>query len=166
MAVGRLIVITPPESAQAPPSEAPREPTAEYASLEAVRDTIAAIVRSAAGVADTAIHLRREPVQFKYHFAAGFGAGWAFHIVVNDTSACPNERVRDALSADGWIQDYDYTADGPDGEDMAFVTRRYLCVIEAQWDGGDDVDTTYVPRPGCQVTVTCVLRRADDVWGE
>jgi hypothetical protein len=49
---------------------------------------------------------------------------------------------------------------------MGLVSRRYLCVVEAQWDGGDDVDTTYVPVPWCTLTVTCVPRRLDDVVGQ
>ncbi len=157
-------VATPsPESMPSETTPPPPEPTAHYASIEAARDTIESILRHAVSAADTAIHFRREAVTFKYHYAPASARGWAFHVVVNDTSSCPSTALQQALVAAGWVEDYGYGADGTDGEDMGYVCRQFLCVVEAQWDGGDDSDTTYVPLPGCKVTATCVPRRADDV---
>jgi hypothetical protein len=141
----------------------PPEPTAIYASLDAVRDTVETILRRAVSPADTAIHISREAVNFKYLYAPATASGWAFHIEVNDTSGCPQAYLERALLASGWAPHYGYQADGPDGGNMGFVSKNYLCVYEAEWDGGDDSDSTYVPAPGCKVTVTCVPRRADDV---
>jgi hypothetical protein len=45
---------------------------------------------------------------------------------------------------------------------MGFVTTRHLCVVEGNWDGGDDSDPSYAPEVGCEMTVTCVPRREDD----
>jgi hypothetical protein len=42
------------------------------------------------------------------------------------------------------------------------VSQNFFCLVEGQWDGGDDTDESYEPEPGCQVTVTCVPRRLDD----
>jgi hypothetical protein len=145
------------------PEPAPAEPTADYPSLEATRDSMEALVRRLVAPGDTAIHVRRERVTFEYAYARAKARGWASHVVVNDTSACPNSALEDALTAAGWIPDYDYQADGTDGGDLGFLSRHALCVIEARWDGGDDSDTTYVPVPGCTVTLTCVPRRRDDV---
>jgi len=145
------------------PEPAPAEPTADYPSLEATRDSLEALVRRTVALGDTAIHIRRERVTFDYIYARARTRGWAIRVDVNDTSACPNSALEDALTAAGWIPDYGYQADGTDGEDLGFLSRRALCVIEAHWDGGDDSDSTYVPPPGCTMTVTCVPRRRDDV---
>jgi len=161
--VARVYTLSPPESTIAPNRT---EPTAEYPSLAAARDAIEAILRRAANPADTAIHFGREAVTFRYRFASASAAGWAVRVVVNDTSACPHEKLIEALPAAGWVDDYGYSADGADGTNMGFVCRQFLCLIEAHWDGGDPTDSTYVPLPGCEVLVTCVPRRADDVRPE
>src|SRR5262249_24365272 len=91
MVIGRFI--SPPDSAQAPVELDTSKPTAEHASLEAVRDTIEAILRRSVSLPDTAIHFRRERVKFDYHWARGSGAGWAFHVIVNDTTPCPQDKL-------------------------------------------------------------------------
>jgi hypothetical protein len=139
------------------------EPTAEFESLEAVRDSIESILRRSMSPADTAIHFSRGSVSFRYHYARVRTPALAIHVVVTDTSMCPQTLLADALTRSGWIPNLGYQADGTDGEVMAFVTRTFMCVVEGEWDGGDDTDSTYVPAPGCKLTVTCAPRRADDV---
>ena len=107
--------------------------------------------------------MKGSPARFAYWYLADSVDGWAFHIAVIDTSECPDVRVERALEAAGWAPAQGYAADGDDGGAMGFVSKRYLCVVEGRWDGGDPTDSTYVPRPGCEVTVTCVPRRQDDV---
>jgi hypothetical protein len=139
------------------------QPTVDYPSLDVARDSIGALVRRCLNPADPAVRVSMGPARFKYWYAADSADGWAFHIVVTDTSECPNERLQNALTTAGWAPLYGYSADGPDGGILGLVSRRFLCVVEGQWDGGDDSDSTYVPAPGCEVTVTCVPRREDDV---
>ena len=138
------------------------QPTARYASLEAVRDSIGAIVKRCVSRADTAVHVSREAVNFDYLYAKATAPGWAFHITVNDTSSCPDEFVQKALTDAGWVESFGYSADGPDGSNMGYLCRNFFCLVEGQWDGGDDADPAHVPAPGCTVTVTCVPRREDD----
>jgi len=161
--VPHLFVMAKPETIRSYVEPPPSKPTAVYGSLEAVRDTVGEMIRRTTAPRDTAIHVTRELVSFTYHYAPTTVKGWMYHIVVTDTTACPNEAIGDLLTKAGWVPDYGYSADGTDGSDMGYVTATYLCVIEAQWDGGDDTDTTYVPPPGCEVRVTLVLRRQDDV---
>ena len=165
IAVIRAFTMTPRETLRTPPSEEPppAEPTARYASLNAVRDTVEAILMRALPLGNPAVHWSREPVQFRYHYANATTVGWAVHVTVTDTTDCPNTALEHGLEAAGWAPHWGYGADGADGSDMGYVTREYLCVIEASWVGGDESDTTYVPPPGCEVTVTCVPRRMDDV---
>ena len=141
----------------------PPEPTAEYPSLEVVRDTVLAMVRRAAAPGDTAVHVGCGPTMFKYLYFPDSASAYAVHVVVTDTSSCLDSEVAKALESAGWVPSYGYSADGPDGTVMGFVTKDYLCVIEGHWDGGDDSDSTYVPAPGCEMTVTCVARRQEDV---
>lgn len=139
------------------------QPTIDYSTARIARDSIESMVRRSVGPANSAIRVSGGPVRFKYLYAADSVDGWAFHIDVTDTSACPDSRVQSALREAGWAPSYGYSADGPDGSVMGFVSKRFLCVVDGHWDGGDDSDSTYLPEPGCQVTVTCVPRREDDV---
>lgn len=139
------------------------QPTASYVTLEAARDSIGAIVSRCTSHADTAIHVSREPVTFEYLYAKATAKGWAYHIVVNDTTACPNEAVGKGLTDAGWVEYFGYSADGPDGSDMGYISKNYFCLVEGTWEGEDGTDESYVPPPGCKVTVTCVPRRKDDV---
>ena len=113
---------------------------------------------------DTAVHVRTTWAWFDYLYARPHARtrAWAIEVVVNDSTTCPNDAIGDSLAAHGWAREYDYQADGPDGETSAYVSKRLLCVLAAQWDGGDDSDSTVVPVPGCRVVITCVPRRADD----
>ena len=36
-------------------------------------------------------------------------------------------------------------ADGPDGTSQLYLKNRLMLLLTAQWDGGDDSDTTYIP---------------------
>ena len=63
----------------------------------------------------------------------------------------------------GWTPaDSLYSADGPDGSLRGFLKAPVLCVRESRWDGGDDSDSTYVPKPDFTVQVRCAPHRADD----
>jgi|SRR5712671_3866 len=158
MAAGRPVSGS---AADIPPEQAP-VPTVGYASLEAARDSIGAIVSRTIGGADTAFHVSRQAVTFDYIYAKAKAHGWALHFAVTDTSDCPMTAVQKAILAAGWVEDFDYMADGTDGSDEGFVCRNFFCYVEGRWDGGDDSDSTYVPKPGCELTVTCVPRREDD----
>lgn len=153
----------PSDTVQLSPETSPPAPTVEYPSLEAARDSVLAIVRRALPRGDTAIHLSVGPARFKYWYLPDSASGYAVRVVVNDTTFCPVEEVARALTAAGWGYHSGYSADGPDGTVMGFETRKYVCIIEGRWDGGDDSDPTYLPAPGCEMTATCVPRRTDDV---
>ena len=166
-AVVRAFSTAAPETIHLSPSLASEQehaqPTIDYATFEVARDSIGAIVRRAVNSANPAIRMSGGPVRFTYWYVADSADGWAFRIAVADTSECPNEPVGSALQAAGWAPNYTYSADGPDGSVMGFVTKRFLCVVEGHWEGGDGSDSTYVPPPGCEATVTCVPWRGDDV---
>ena len=67
----------------------------------------------------------------------------------------PVDLVRQTLMAEGWQQDLQYSADGPDGTLLRFSKADVLCIIRGRWDGGDASDSTYVPSDVYQVTVLC-----------
>jgi hypothetical protein len=157
-----MFMFAAPETVHLNPEPPPPQPTAEYASLGAVRDSIGALLRRVVDPADTAMHVSLAPVMFTYWYVADSTAGWAFHVVVTDTSDCPNASIEKGLVAAGWVPSYGYVADGADGGEIGYVSREYFCLIDARWDGGDDTDSTYIPAPGCEVTVTCVPRREGD----
>jgi hypothetical protein len=161
--VVRAFVIAAPETIRLFPEQPRPEPTAEYATLESARDRVLALVRRAATAGDTAIHVSTGSARFKYWYLPDSATGYAIHVAVTDTSECPVTEVETALATEGWVQHNGYSADGPDGTVIGYVTERYLCVLEGRWDGGDDSDSTYVPTPGCELTVTCVPRREEDV---
>jgi hypothetical protein len=163
--VARVLVMPAGGSASEPATGGPPllsgVPTAAYASLEAARDSIGAIVSRSFSHADTSIHVSREAVTFDYVYAKTKTPGWAFHVVVTDTS-CPFMSIQKALTAAGWVEHYGYTADGADGSNAGFLCLNFFCLVEGTWQGEDGSDSTFVPEPGCQVVVTCVPRREDD----
>jgi hypothetical protein len=133
-----------------------------YASLEALRDTLERLVRASVNTANRAVRVSRDTVTFQYIYARAFAPGYVVRVVIDDHTPCPAEAIGKALQARGWVLDHGYDADGPDGTGFGLLARDFFCLIEGSWDGGDDVDTSYVPRPGCTVTATVVPKRADD----
>ena len=156
-----MIARLPADTIRLAPEEPAREPTARYVSLEAACDSVEYILRRAVAGVTRVTLAPRAPTKFRYWYANAEGAGLSFQIEASDS--CPNEAIEQGLRDSGWVENYGYGADGPDGSTLGFVSRDFLCLIEATWDGGDDSDTTYVPQPGCQVRITCVPRRSDDV---
>jgi hypothetical protein len=65
------------------------------------------------------------------------------------------DELRKWFLAHGW-RNAPYSADGPDGTMFGLFREPDLCLVAGHWDGGDDTDTTYVPRPGDELTVQCV----------
>lgn len=57
------------------------------------------------------------------------------------------------LAAMGWKASME--ADGPDGTFYQVNRQDVFCVVEGQWDGGDDSDPAYVPASKLQITVKC-----------
>ena len=144
----------------APPP--PPRPTEAW-TLEEFRDSALTMVRGAITPGDTSVHVRVEPTEFHYWYVPDSAAGYAIHaLVTRDSTSCLLGEMERALALRGWSMHHGYTADGPDGSALGFVKSRFLCVVEGSWDGGDDSDPTYVPAIGCEMTVTCVLRREDD----
>ena len=52
-------------------------------------------------------------------------------------------------------------ASGPDGDAMAYSRGGAACAVSGSWDGEDDADSTYVPKPGFTIEVTCIADRPD-----
>jgi hypothetical protein len=142
------------------PEPPAREPTSQYPSLDAACDSVESILRRAVAGVTRVTLAARQPTTFQYWYARAEASARSFEIEAADS--CPNEAIEEGLRAAGWVESYGYGADGPDGSTLGFVSRDFLCLIEATWDGGDDSDTTYVPQPGCRVRITCVPRRVDD----
>lgn len=68
----------------------------------------------------------------------------------------PDQQVRTVLPVSGWLEDYDYGADGPDGTAFALRKDTVLCQFRAMWDGGDITDSTYVPDPRYELVARCM----------
>jgi hypothetical protein len=62
----------------------------------------------------------------------------------------------------GWVmRPALFSADGPDGSSVAFSRTGVACIVRGTWDGPDDSDSTYVPKPGFAFEVTCLRDRPD-----
>ena len=120
-ALARAFVMTPRETSLTQPAPPPPEPTAHYASLEAARDAIDAMLRGTVSTADTAIHFSRKAATFDYIWVKASARALALSIVVNDTTACPHDALMNTLRAAGWVDDWHYSADGDDGTQMGLV---------------------------------------------
>lgn len=78
---------------------------------------------------------------------------------VNDTTDREVEltdRLWNWFETRGWMQVLTCSADGPDGTLFGVARDTTFRIVVGRWDGGDDADSTYIPRPGSEVTVTCV----------
>jgi hypothetical protein len=66
------------------------------------------------------------------------------------------------LEQSGWKRRENlFWADGPDGEAFAFSRGRAACIVGGHWDGEDDSDSTYVPKPGFEIEASCFRDRPD-----
>ena len=64
-----------------------------------------------------------------------------------------------AFTAAGWAPVTHMQADGPDGTVFGMVSITALCIVQGEWDGGDDADSTHVAGDWWRLRVEC----GDDV---
>lgn len=160
----------------------PPEPRASYGTFPAASESVAVLLRrTLGGCADSALWTRGR-TSFLYRDKLTLGRAvtgqryWFIEprsksvsvpsLVVHLTTTradCPGDvTLRESLAATGWVENFHYSADGPDGTDFAFSCREALCQVEMLWDGGDDSDSTVVPQPGYSLVLTCVPRPRED----
>ncbi|HKQ58138.1 MAG TPA: hypothetical protein VJY35_09740 [Candidatus Eisenbacteria bacterium] len=65
------------------------------------------------------------------------------------------------LNRSGWRSDEECSTDGPDGTFWGMRRAGVRCLVRGLWDGGDAMDSTYVPAPEYQVIVDCLVDRVD-----
>lgn len=156
------------------------DPRVGYGTFAVACDSVRALTRAALGAwADSARwSLRREPFTYrdrpKLSRSTRGDRFWTLEDrdstvlclrleLENHVQGAPGSAaLGKALERAGWVMDDQYDADGPDGTVFALVCREALCLIEGQWDGGDDSDSTYVSAPGETVLLRCVPRPAHD----
>jgi hypothetical protein len=106
-----------------------------------------------------------DSVTFSYEWARVTAPGCRVQAAGADTAARNGivGTIDAALEHAGWqAADSLYMADGPDSSMRGFLRDSTLCLRDASWDGPDDSDSTYVPKPDFTVQLTCAPRRADD----
>ena len=158
------------------------EPRVSYGSFRAAGERLTQVVRQALGACADSGHWARETTEFRYrdHLSVLQDLEghpfWALeardtlshvpglHLTLETRSArCPGEEALvAALTNAGWVEDFQYEGDGPDGTTFGFFCREALCWVGLSWDGGDDSDSTYVPRPGSSLELVCVPRPPPD----
>ena len=137
-----------------------RAPGATYPSLVATCDAAEALMRKTLGIAVT----RTAPATFSDEFAheertgCRLGASGSFR----ESGEDPASALANAFRSTGWLDALGYGADGPDGSVVGLHSREALCIIEFQWDGGDDADPSYVPADWFRAIVSCALSAAGD----
>ena len=70
-------------------------------------------------------------------------------------SQFPTDIFYEFLKNEGWSENINYAADGPDGTVFAFIKNNIICIVKGHWDGGIDSDSAYVPPDLFQVTIIC-----------
>jgi hypothetical protein len=150
---------------------------ARYGSFPAARSAAQRIVTRALGADADSATWRRGTTAFEYrdqrrlaHDAAGKPMWFeeprdsltrvpSLTMALQKASGSPPDTdIRDAFEHSGWVEDVRYGADGDDGTRFAMVCREALCFVEGRWESDDPTDTTYVPKPGFKLTMTCVPR--------
>jgi len=159
-------------------ANAPSQPRASYGSYTAACESLKVLVRRALGLCARSARWSRDSTDFLYHDKVlvehtpdGKPYRWLWQrdapervpslgmTLETVSDGCPGERsISEALAAAGWAEDGGFSSDGTDGTSWAYFCREALVAVEATWDGGDDSDTTYVPKPGFSLKLTCVPR--------
>jgi hypothetical protein len=67
----------------------------------------------------------------------------------------PDNAVSQAFLARGWVNDWRFSADGPDGSDFGLRSLDVLCIAFFRWDGGDDSDSTVIPGDWYELDLKC-----------
>ena len=67
----------------------------------------------------------------------------------------PGDRIFQSLTGQGWRQETEYSADGPDGTFFMLSNGELGCFVQGRWDGGDDADSTAVPSDVYQFIIIC-----------
>ena len=160
----------------------PPEARTSYGTFATARESLAVLVKRALGACADSARSTRGRTRFLYrdklvleHADNGRPYWW---IEARDTSVtvpslvvrlitaradCPGaDQLGAALARAGWVENPHYDADGPDGTDFAYFCHEALCLVEMQWNGGDDSDTTDVAAPGYSLVLTCVPRPPED----
>ena len=144
-----------------PPGDSALAVTAPASAQLAICDTVAHLLRAVASrhlrlVADTlVVNPGGGPAPWPRRgcqilVTDSIGEGWA-----------ATKDLGEWLRAHGF-RSAPYSADGPDGTMFGLAREPELCLVEGHWDGGDDTDSTYVPRPGYDLTISCVPAAAGD----
>jgi hypothetical protein len=100
--------------------------------------------------------------------ASGAASPWNRRGCAMDIADTTGKTSLSIASLEGWFRDHGwrealrFSADGPDGTRLGFFQGGQICVIEGQWDGLDDSDSSYVPKPGMTVRIRCVALAARD----
>jgi hypothetical protein len=139
--------------------EALREPCAKVNSL------VRSVVDTAPSSTKITEFIGPRAITFNYQFAKAQSGGCEFVARGSDkvSSSSLFEAMKEAFQEAQWRSlEATYSADGPDGSDLAYTRDGLLCVIEGRWDGGDDSDPTVIPGPDFDVFVTCAPLRTDD----
>ena len=66
----------------------------------------------------------------------------------------PDVVLHEALAAEGWTEDVDYSADGPDGTVFAFRRNGTFCLVESRWENSLEDDAP-PPSDRYELTVGC-----------
>ena len=141
------------------PSVPKPQTASSYPTLEAARDSVVAMV--ARVVTLPSAQVRATPCRSDYWCSPDSAAGYVVRIPLKEGPECRADVLGEALTKGGWTPDYHCSADGTDGTVMGYRRNDYLCVVEGRWNGGDDMDTTWVVT-SCELIVTCVPSRERD----
>jgi hypothetical protein len=150
-----------PEESRAGAGMAAQELSTAAVAKNAVEDACDLAVRRLAWFKDARIS-RKNNSRFEYEGKTFTGC---VRVIDGDRSKLPPDRGAGGdfypregsdLAAMGWQASKE--ADGPDGTFYQVDRQEVFCLVEGQWDGGDDSDPAYVPASKLQITVKCARR--------
>ena len=152
-------------------------PKLRYGSFHVAADSARALVDRSLGTWAERAVWRKESVAFDYRDSIqvmGSGGahpmwvlgsrasapvtGWTMALDVGSEGFEGERKVLGGLRAAGWVEDAQYSADGPDGSILALVSDEAICRYAASWDGGDESDSASAPAAGMAIRLECVPR--------
>jgi hypothetical protein len=144
-------------------------PMAVPAPVGAACESASSMMREALGLA-----VRREDgaYQDSFRHTARVGCRLSANATAQTAGIAkdPVGTLQQTFARRGWRFDQRYGADGPDGSLIGMRYRDIMCLVNGQWDGGDDsepdsVSAARAPDPSYAVQIECARDVASNAEG-
>lgn len=121
----------------------------------AVCETLARLWRNIAYTTVAVRDTTAEPMEYDNGQIQSLPSTSACIMIARADSGIDKGRDAPFWPAPDWLELPNLVADGPDGSTRTYQRDMLRCMVESNWDGEDDSDSTYVPLKWYEQRTTC-----------